>query len=173
MRLNRICLFACALTFSHWVLAECTISEEAKRLDPVEVGFCESDAVFVGRVEQRIETASGVREAGSTRTVHVGTETSTVRVLKSYKGTLPDKVTMVANLYDAKVAFSFQKDKEYLVFAKRRADEKGYTGASATCSVQPTLPFEDAKAVLAQLEQHRKGRKPIDCSKIRVKEAGN
>jgi len=165
--MNRIWPIVCVLALSHQARAQCTIPEETKQLDPVEVGFCESDAVFVGRVEQRIETARGIREEGSDRTVHIGTETSTVRVLDRYKGTVPDKVTMVANLYDRKAAFSFEKGKEYLVFAKRRSDKEEYTGASAACSVQPTLAVAEAQAVIKQLQQHRKGRQKIDCKQIR------
>ena len=125
--------------------AECAIPEEAQKLDPVEVGFCESDAVFVGKVEQRMETARAMREEGGTRTQHFLTETSTVRVSRAYKGKLPDKVTLTANLYDRKAAFSVQKDQEYLVFAKQASGEDHYAASSPACSVQPSLPIADAQ----------------------------
>jgi hypothetical protein len=40
--------------FSGAVLAECSISEESKALDPVEAGFCESDTVRKVRIERSI-----------------------------------------------------------------------------------------------------------------------
>lgn len=150
--------------------AECTIAEETKKLDPVEVGFCESDAVFVGKVESRVETIRAYREEGSERTKHYRIEISTVKVAEGYKGMKDGKVTMTADLYDKKTgAFSFGLEKEYLVFAKRLASGE-YAGATAACSVQPTLPIADAKQALEQLEQHRKGTKKIDCKNIRTKE---
>jgi len=152
--------------------AECAIAEESKLLDPVEVGFCESDAVFVGKVESRVETIRAYREEGSERTKHYRIEVSTVKVDKQYKGSSPEKVTMNADLYDKKTgAFSFELTKEYLVFAKRLPLD-AYAGASAACSVQPTLPLADAKQALDQLEQHRKGTKKIDCKNMRKRLAG-
>lgn len=155
---------------SNAALAECTISERSKQLDPVEVGFCESDAVFVGKVDARMETVRAFTPEGATTTKHYRIETSTVRVLDAFKGKLPEKVSMVADLYDKKSgAFSFENGKEYLIFAKRLPTENEYAGASAACSVQPTLPLADATEVRERLEQHRKGTKKIDCEKIREK----
>jgi hypothetical protein len=168
-RLVAICL---GLTVSRLAASECAIAEESKLLDPVEVGFCESDAVFVGKVENRVETIRAYREEGSDRTKHYRLEVSTIKLDKQYKGSLPEKVTMNADLYDKKTgAFSFELTKEYLVFAKRLPAGE-YAGASAMCSVQPTLPLADAKHALDQLEQHRKGTKKIDCKNMRKRLAG-
>jgi hypothetical protein len=154
-------------------LADCTISEASKQLDPVEVGFCESDAVFVGKVEARLETIRAYTEEGSGKTKHYRIETSTVAVGDSYKGKLPAKVTMITDLYDKKSgAFSFTNGEEYLVFAKRLPAENEYAGASAACSVQPTVLLADAKRVRERLEQHRKGSKKIDCQNIQPKAGG-
>lgn len=161
------------LALSHGALAECVISEESKALDPVEVGFCESDAVFTGKVDARLETIRAFTAEGGTTTKHYRIEYSTVRVLDSFKGKLPEKVFMIVDLYDKKTAaFSFQNGKEYLVFAKRLPAENEYAGASAACSVQPTLLLADAADARKQLEQHRKGTKKIDCKNIRPKSAG-
>jgi hypothetical protein len=157
-----------ALAFSHVTAAECSIPEQAKMLDPVEVGFCESDAVFVGVVEGRMETIRAYREEGSDRTKHYRLEIGTVRVTKSYKDKLPEKITTNADLYDKKGAFSFEREKEYLVFAKRLPAGE-YAGASAACSVQPTVPLTDATKILEQLDRHVKGSQKIDCKNIRVK----
>lgn len=152
--------------------AECVVSERAKALDPVEVGFCESDAVFVGKVDARLETIRAFTPEGATTTKHYRIETSTVRVLDAYKSKLPEKVTMVADLYDKKSgAFSFENGKEYLVFAKRLPAQNEYAGASALCSVQPTLVLAEAQRAREQLEEHRRGSKKIDCNNIRPKAA--
>lgn len=164
------CLLALVTVFGANAFgAECTISEESKLLDPVEVGFCESDAVFVGVVEHRLETVRAYREEGSDRTKHFRTEVSTVQVGQRYKGNPADKVTMSSDLYDKKGAFSFELQKKYVVFAKRLAAEGEYAGASAACSVQPTVLIQDAAKVIERLEQHRKGTKPIDCNSIAAK----
>jgi hypothetical protein len=149
--------------------AECVIAEESKKLDPVEVGFCKSDAVFVGKVEGRMETIRAYRDEGSEQTKHFRTELSTVAVVKSFKGELTDKVTMTSELYDKKGAFSFQRENEYLVFAKKVPNGNEYAGASAACSVQPTVLVAAAEAALKQLEDHKSGRKKIDCKNIRPK----
>lgn len=152
---------------------ECSIPEANKALDPVEVGFCESAAVFVARIEGRMETVRAFRPEGSERTMHYLTERAATRVLKSFKGKVPDKITMIADLYDKKAgAFSFRRDNEYLVFAKRLPGENEYAGASAACSVQPTLLMAEATQALEQLEQHRKGVNKIDCEKLRPKAGG-
>ena len=156
-----------AVIASQAAIGECTIAEESKRLDPVEVGFCESDAVFVGTVENRVETIRAFRPEGSEQTKHYRIEISTVKVGESYKGAKDAKATMSADLYDKKSgAFSFALGNDYLVFAKRLPTGE-YAGASAACSVQPTLAKADAAQVLEQLEQHRKGTKKIDCKNIR------
>ena len=149
--------------------AECVIPEASKQLDPVEVGFCESDAVFVGKVEGRMETIRAFRPEGSEQTKHFRTELSTVSVVKSFKGELADKVTMSSELYDKKGAFSFQRENEYLVFAKKTATANEYAGASAACSVQPTVLIAAAESALKQLSDHKSGRKKIDCKNIRPK----
>jgi hypothetical protein len=148
---------------------ECAIAEESRQLDPVEVGFCESDAVFVGKVEGRMETIRAYRDEGSEQTKHFRTELSTVAVVKSYKGELTDKVTMSSELYDKKGAFSFQRENEYLIFAKKAPNANEYAGASAACSVQPTVLIAAAEAALKQLDDHKSGRKKIDCKNIRPK----
>lgn len=166
-RAVRIALAIACVSFSHGAFAECTIEESAKRLDPVEVGFCESDVVYVGKVEARMETIRAYTQEGTATTKHYRIETSTVRVVDTYKGKLPGKVTMIADLYDKKSgAFSFENGKEYLVFAKRLPVEGEYAGASAACSVQPTVLLADAQQLRDRLEQHRKGTKKIDCDKI-------
>jgi hypothetical protein len=156
--------------WSHRALADCVLAEEAKRFDPVEVGFCESDAVFVGKVEGIAETIHAFTEEGTTRTKHFDTQRTTIRVLDRHKGTLPDKITMIADLYAKEGAYAFESGKTYLVFAKRLVGENEYAGASATCSLQPTLHIEDANKVLKQLEQRKKGQRKIDCKNIRPKE---
>ncbi|HEY8539459.1 MAG TPA: hypothetical protein VIL28_11380 [Steroidobacteraceae bacterium] len=152
--------------------AECTIAEEVKHLDPVEVGFCESDAVFIGKVDARLETIRAYTAEGSNRTEHYRIERSTVRVLDQFKGELPEKVSMIADLYDKKSgAFSFENGKEYLVFAKRLSNDNEYAGASERCSVQPTLPLHAAAKAIEQLKLHRSGTKKIDCRNLRAKQA--
>jgi hypothetical protein len=164
-------LMACSVV-SQNASAECVIAAEQKLLDPVEVGYCESDAIFVAKAEGKIETVRAFRPEGSERTAHYRIERSTLRVSNSYKGKLPDTVTMITDLYDKSAsAYSFERDKEYLVFAKRLAGENEYASASATCSVQPTVQIADASQALEQLEQHRKGRKKVDCKNIRAKDA--
>lgn len=160
-----------ALACSNAALAaECTIAEETKALDPVEVGFCQSDAVFVGKVSKRFETIRAYTEEGSERTKHYSIELSTVDVAKNFKGATADKLTMTANLYDKKTgAYSFKMQQEYLIFAKRVQGKDEYEGASAACSVQPSLPIAEAKAAIEQLEQHRSGKRRIDCGNIRKK----
>lgn len=149
-------------------LAECAIAAELKGLDPVEVGFCESDAVFIGKVAARLETIRAYTAEGSNRTEHYRTETSTVRVLDTFKGKLPEKVSMIADLYDKQSgAFSFENGKEYLVFAKRLSNDNEYAGASERCSVQPTLPLQAAAEAIEQLKRHLSGARTIDCNRIR------
>jgi hypothetical protein len=155
---------------SHQSLAACAFTEEAMKLDPVEVGFCESDAVFVAKVEGATETIGGVTEEGSPNTKHFDLQRSSLRVLDRYKGKLPDKVTMVADLYSKDGAYVFESGKTYLVFAKRLTGQNEYAGATAACALQPTLPVGDADKVLKQLERQRKGSKKIDCKNIRPKE---
>ncbi len=165
-------VLACVV-LSKGALAECAIEERTKTLDPVEVGYCESDAVFVGKVDSRLETIRAFTPEGSTTTKHFRIEISTVSVANAYKSKLPAKVTMITDLYDKKSgAFSFKNGEEYLVFAKRLPAANEYAGASAACSVQPTLLLADAQKAREQLEQHRKGSKKIDCDNIRPKAAG-
>lgn len=147
--------------------ADCVIKDEVQLLDAIEVGFCESDAVFVGVSEGAIETVGGLTD-GAGKERHFRMQRSTLRVIESYKGKLPDKVTMIANLYDKQGAYAFSSGKQYLVFAKKLNGENEYAGASAACSVQSTLPLEEAEHVLARLKQHLKS-KPIDCAKISPK----
>jgi hypothetical protein len=162
---------ACSVV-SPYVSAECVIAEEKKLLDPVEVGYCESDAVFVAKGEAKIETIRAFRPEGSERTAHYRIERSSLRLSNVYKGKLPETVTMITDLYDKNAsAYSFVREQEYLVFAKRLPGENEYAGASAACSLQPTLPLADAAKALEQLEQHRKGRTKIDCKNIRTKDA--
>lgn len=165
-----VVIMAACVTALPAISAECTITEDAQRLDPVAVGFCESDAVFVGKVDARFETVRAFTPDGEAKTKHYRIETSTIRVLDSYKNELPSKVAMIADLYDKKSgAFSFENGKEYLVFAKRLAGENEYAGASAACSVQPTMLLADARQVRERLDQHRKGIKKIDCKNIAAK----
>jgi hypothetical protein len=150
------------------VSAECEIKEATKQLDATEVGFCESDAIFVGVSEGAIETIGGLTdEAGKEK--HFRTQRSTLRIVEGYKGKLPEKTTMVANLYDKHGAFVFSYGKKYLVFAKKLSGDNEYAGASAACSVQPTLLVEQAEQALLRLQQHRSGAKPIDCANISAK----
>ena len=149
--------------------AECEIKEAAKQLDAVEVGFCESDAVFVGVSEGAIETMGGLTgETGKEK--HFRTQRSTLRIVEVYKGDLPEKATLIANLYDKQGAFVFSYGKKYLVFAKKLSGDNEYAGASAACSVQPTLLIEQAEQALQRLQQHRSGAKPIDCANISAKQ---
>jgi hypothetical protein len=149
------------LAASPMVLAECVIAEDSSKLDPVEVGFCESDAVFVAKSEGAIETISAFTPEGSTTTKHFRVQRSKLQVLTNYKGEVPDKVTMIADLY-AKDAYVFKAGKTYLVFAKRLAGQNEFAGATAKCSRQSTLHIEDADHAIKRLEQHNSGR-PIDC----------
>lgn len=168
--LHAVAAALACVALSPAAIAECEITERAKALDPVEVGFCESDAVFVGKVDARLETIRAFTPEGATTTKHYRIESSAVRVVDAYKSKLPDKVTMIADLYDKKTgAFSFQNGQEYLVFAKRLPAANEYAGASAACSVQPTVLLADAARAREQLEQHRKGTKKIDCNNIRPK----
>jgi hypothetical protein len=148
-------------------LADCAVSEASKLFDPVEVGFCESDVVFVGTSEGAIETIGGVTPEGSA-TKHFRIQRSTLQVLERHKGELPDKVKLVADLYAKDGAFVFEYGKTYLIFAKRLAAESEFVGAGS-CSVQTTLPIGDAAKVLKQLALHKKGSKKIDCTSIRAK----
>ena len=167
MHLRRHCLVF-VISTTTWIIvahAECAIDDAVRQFDPVEVGYCESDAVFIGEVVGRMETMRAFREEGTEVTKHFNTERSTMRVIKSFKGNAKDKVTMLAELYDKQGAYRFTSGNTYLVFAKRLSGENEFAGASAACSVQPTLPIEDAEQVLKKLEQ----RKKIDCAKIRSK----
>ncbi len=148
---------------------ECVIAEEKRKLDPVEVGFCESDAVFVGKVDTAMETMRAYREEGSDRTKHFRTQRSTLKVTSPHKGQLPEKVTMVAELRFADEAYTFQIGKDYLIFAKKLPAENEYAAASAACSLQPTLRMDEAANAIKQLEAHKKGTKKIDCKNIRPK----
>jgi hypothetical protein len=157
-----MCLAASAVS------AECEIKEAIKQLDAVEVGFCESDAVFVGVSEGAIETMGGLTgETGKEK--HFRTQRSTLRVVERYKGDPPEKAMLIANLYDKQGAFVFSYGKKYLVFAKKLSGDNEYAGASATCSVQPTLLIEQAEQALQRLKLHRNGKKPIDCGNISAK----
>jgi hypothetical protein len=166
----RIGLVAACMGIGQHALAECPLSEKTLQLDPIEVGFCESDAVFVGKVEQIVETIRAYTEEGTDRTKHFDTQRTTIRILDGRKGTLPEKVTMLSELYDKDRAYVFESGKTYLVFAKRLAGEDEYAGANAKCSVQPTLKIEQADSVLKRLEQHQKGSRKIDCKNIHPKE---
>jgi hypothetical protein len=154
-----------ALLAQHGSAADCTISEASRALDPVVAGYCESDAVFIGTVESRVETERSFRPEGAENTRHFLIETSTVRVSKSFKGQLPETVEMIVDLYDKKSpAYSFQRGKEYLVFAKQLSTDNRYAGATATCSVQPTLPIAEAAKALEKLDQISKKAKPSVCA---------
>jgi hypothetical protein len=171
MTLSHKCIAVVALALaalSEAVGADCDISEEVKALDPVEVGFCDSDAVFIGTSEGAIETIRAATAEGSTTTKHFRTQRTTMKVTGRVNGKVPDKVTMIADLYAKDRDYVFEYGKTYLIFAKRLAVENEYAGAGA-CKVQPTLPIENAAAVLKQLEDHKKGRKKIDCKNIRAK----
>jgi hypothetical protein len=147
--------------------APCAIAEASKKLDPLEAGFCESDAVFVGVVESAIETESGVQVDGGTRTVHQKVRRSVVRVNERIKGKPADKVTMVAEIY-SNDGYAFESGKVYLIFAKHLRGQE-YAGANATCSVQPTLLMEDAMLALDRLQAHKRGSQKIDCKKLKAK----
>lgn len=159
-----------AFLFSHGAIAECVIAEEIKTLDPVEVGYCESDAVFVAKVQSRMETTRAFRAEGSEHTQHFRTETSSAQVGEVFKGTLADKATLTAELYDKGETYSFSMGKEYLVFAKKLPGENRFAGVGAKCSVQPTLPLSEAKEVLKRLQAIKSGKEKIDCDPLRPKE---
>ncbi|HTE39737.1 MAG TPA: hypothetical protein VK629_02840 [Steroidobacteraceae bacterium] len=148
---------------------ECVIPEEKKKLDPVEVGYCDSDAVFVGKIDTAMETMRAYREEGSDRTKHYRTQRSTLKLATSLKGELPEKVTMVAELRYMEEAYTFQIGKQYLIFARKLPGENEFAAASAACYVQPTLRLDEAANVLKQLEANKKGTKKIDCKNIRPK----
>jgi hypothetical protein len=143
--------------------AECAIAEEMKKLDPVEVGYCESDVVFIGKVEQKIDTIRAFTEPDSDRTKHFAIQRSTVRVQGRIKGELTDTVTMISELYDKDRAFEFENLKTYVIFGKKLATEGEYAGASAKCSIQPTVLVENAKSVIQRLERIKKGTRKVDC----------
>jgi hypothetical protein len=165
MNARRTIVLVLGCVLASVAVAECETAKDLNGRDPVEVGFCEADAVFVGKVDARMETVRAYTPEGATKTEHYRIETSTVRVLDTYKSALPDKVTMIADLYDKKTgAFSFENGKEYLIFAKRLAAANEYAGASAKCSVQPTLLLSDAHDVRVRLEQHRSGAKQFSCT---------
>lgn len=149
--------------------AECVIAEETKQFDPVEAGFCESDAVFVGKVEARTETTRAFRAEGSEQTQHFRTETSTVRVGEVIKGKVPDTVKMTAELYDKGETFSFAMGKEYVIFAKKLAGENQFAGTGAKCSVQPTMPLAEAANVLKELQAIKRGKRKVDCKNLQAK----
>jgi hypothetical protein len=171
MKLTNRCMVAAALMClaASAVSAECEINEATKQLDAVEVGFCESDAVFVGVSEGAIETIGGLTgENGKEK--HFRMQRSTLRIVESYKGELQEKAMLIANLYDKQGAFVFSYGKKYLVFAKKLSGDNEYAGASAACSVQPTIHIEDADKVLQQLAQHKQGHLKIDCARIRSRQ---
>lgn len=149
--------------------AECVISEDVKKLDPIEVGYCESDAIFVGKVEQKIETSRAYTDAESGQTKHFATQRSTIRIVNTLKGEPGEKVTMLSQLYDKDRAFEFENLKSYVVFAKKLSVEGEYAGASAKCSVQPTVIADKAKNIIKQLERIKSGARKVDCSAIRAK----
>jgi hypothetical protein len=144
--------------------ADCTIAEASRALDPVVAGYCESDAVFIGTVESRVETERSFRPEGAEITRHFLIETSTMRISRSFKGELPETVEMIVDLYDKKApAYSFQRGKEYLVFAKQLSAANRFAGATASCSVQPTLPIAEAGKALEKLGQISKKTKASVC----------
>jgi hypothetical protein len=155
-----------SLAFFEGASAECAISEEMKKLDPIEVGYCESDAVFIGKVEQKIETIRAYTEPGSDRTKHFATQRSTVGVQNRFKGEPADTVTLISELYDKDRAFEFENLKTYVIFAKKLGAGNEYAGASAKCSVQPTVVVDKAKSVIKQLEQIKKGARKVDCDAL-------
>jgi hypothetical protein len=160
-----------AAGFTQTALADCTIAEEAKKLDPVEVAFCESDVVLTGNVQIAMETIRAFTEEGSAVTKHFRIQRSTVLVQDRFKGVAADKITMVGDLYKKENSFLFSTGKAYLIFAKRLPEDEEYSTANAACTVQPTLLIADAKAALAKLEQHKSGSQKIDCQNIRAKQA--
>jgi hypothetical protein len=170
MKLVTRCMAAFALMFvaASARSAECEIKESTKQLDAVEVGFCESDAVFVGVSEGAIETVGGLTDAAG-KEKHFRMQRSTLRIVESYKGKLLERAVLIANLYDKQGAFVFSYGKKYLVFAKKLSGDNEYAGASAACSVQPTLLIEQAEQAVLRLQQHRSGAKPIDCANISSK----
>jgi hypothetical protein len=157
------------LGIANSAFADCVLAEEVKLLDPVEVGFCESDAVFVAESAGAIESYGGVTDPESGTTKHFRIQRSTLRILDQHKGKLPDKVILVADLYAKEGAFEFEYGKQYLVFAKRLAGENEFVSAAAQCSVQPTLHIEDAGEALKQLALHKQGTQKIDCKNMRKK----
>jgi len=171
---NRSLLFALAWLFFPGAQAadvDCVIAEETKRLDPVEVGFCESDVVFVARVESKTDTEWAVSDEDTGGTKHLRTQRATLQVLNRLKGKPAEKVTMVTQMYDKNRAFVFESGKEYLVFARKLPGDHDYVGASAKCSVQSTLLLSDAERALKQLVEHANGKRTINCKRLREKPA--
>lgn len=152
--------------FSHGAFAECVIAEQTKALDPIEVGYCESDAVFVAKVQSRMETTRAFRAEGSEHTQHFRTETSSAQVAEVFKGKLPDQVTLTAELYDKGETYSFSMGQEYLVFAKKLPGDNRFAGVGAKCSVQPTLPLAEAGEALKRLQAIKRGKVKVDCKQL-------
>ena len=172
MQINRKCKIVAAIFSTiagSGAFAECVIPESSKKYDPVEVGYCEADAVFVAKVSARMETARAFRPEGEERTMHYRTETSTATVSKRFKGDSSAAIKLVAELYDKGETYSFAINKEYLVFGKKLEGEGRFSGATEKCSVQPTLLLSDAAATVEKLEQIKKGRLKIDCKNLRPK----
>jgi hypothetical protein len=160
-----------SLAFIQAASADCVIAEETKQLDPVEVGFCQADAVLTGNVQIAMETIRAYTDAGSSVTKHFRIQRSTVLVKDRFKGVAADKITLVGDMYTKENSFLFKTGETYLIFAKRLPADDEFSTANAACTVQPTLLIADAKAALKQLEQHQSGKRKIDCAKIRTKDA--
>ena len=113
-----------------------------------------------------METARAMREEGGTRTQHFLTETSTVRVSGPIR-----KVARQSHADGQPLRSQggvLGREGQGVPGVREQASgEDQYAASSAACSVQPSLPIADAQKVLEQLEQHRKGRKRIDCKNIR------
>lgn len=160
-----------SLAFMQTASADCVIEEETKRLDPVEVGFCQADVVLTGNVQIAMETIRAFTEAGSSVTKHFRIQRSTVIVKDRFKGVAADKITIVGDMYTKENSFLFKTGENYLIFAKRLPVDEEFSTANAACTVQPTLLIADAKAAIKKLEQHKSGARKIDCEKIRAKES--
>ena len=110
----------------------------------------------------------GVTAQGSNRTEHSHAQYGTLQVLESFKGSLPEKLTTVTDLKTPEGGYIFELQKTYLVFAKKLPREGEFSAAGA-CSIQPTVPIEKAKNLLAQLKRNKNGGDKIDCNSIRPK----
>jgi len=119
----------------------CSCGTTKQGAERVKESFANSDAVFLGRVDEIVlaDDLSGAK-----------VQTTTFRIVKSWKGQREGLIKTKINIQCCVCGYRFEQDYEYLVFAYRKKDS-GWLSASICSSTTSRDAADDDIETLERL----------------------